>query len=100
MAINNLPEYVVASLGGSRGQLIRSTPRRAGLAFQLKDAGARCLLTILQFLDKALAAVNETGIPEFFVFGEAEEATPCAAPPKDNGPSLSSSIRPMAGSGR
>src|SRR4029453_125098 len=49
------------------------------LARQLDDAGARFLLTVPPFLDKALAAAGRSGVEEVFVLGEAEGATPFAA---------------------
>ena len=70
----------------------RSTPRstrctrRTSWRNQLKDAGARYLLTIPQFLPNALAAAQEVGgIEEIFVFGEAEGATPFASLLKSDG---------------
>lgn len=80
----NLPEYAVAfhaiaSLGGivtTANPLY--TPHE--LAHQLKDAGARYLLTVPPFLANAREAAHEAGgIEEIFVFGEAEGATPFTA---------------------
>lgn len=80
----NLPEYAVAfhavaSLGGIN-TTVNPLYTAHELANQLKDAGARYLLTIPQFLPNALAAIEEAGgIEEIFVFGEAEGATPFAS---------------------
>ena len=46
------------------------------LTYQLKDSGAKFLITIPQMLDKARQAADEAGIQELFVFGEGEGATP------------------------
>jgi acyl-CoA synthetase (AMP-forming)/AMP-acid ligase II len=80
----NVPEYAVAfhavaTLGGINTTINPLyTPHE--LAHQLKDAGARYLLTIPMFLEKAQAAAAEAGgIEEIFVFGEAEGATPFAS---------------------
>lgn len=80
----NLPEYAVAfhavaTLGGINTTVNPLyTPHE--LAHQLKDAGAKYLLTIPQFLSNAQAAAVEAGgIEEIFVFGEAEGATPFAS---------------------
>jgi acyl-CoA synthetase (AMP-forming)/AMP-acid ligase II len=94
----NRPEYVVAfhavaSLGGIN-TTVNPLYTVDELAFQLKDAGARYLLTTPQFLDKALAAADKTGIRELFVFGEAEGATPFAGLLEDNGPLPEVQINP------
>jgi acyl-CoA synthetase (AMP-forming)/AMP-acid ligase II len=76
----NLPEYALAFHGAAKAGAICTTinplytPEE--LEFQLKDSGARYLLTIPQFLDRALAAANATGVEEVFVLGEGEGATP------------------------
>jgi len=48
------------------------------VAFQLEDSGARFLLTVPPFMDRAADAAGRTGIEEIFVLGEAEGATPFA----------------------
>ena len=86
----NLPEYAVAfhavaSLGAIN-TTVNPLYTAHELANQLKDAGARYLLTIPQFLPNALAAAQEVGgIEEIFVFGEAEGATPFASLLKSDG---------------
>ncbi|MFQ5613721.1 MAG: 4-coumarate--CoA ligase family protein [Anaerolineae bacterium] len=79
----NLPEYAIAfhavSLLGGINTTANPLYTAEELAFQLKDAGAKYLLTIPPFLDKARQAAAETGVEEVFVFGEAEGATPFAA---------------------
>jgi acyl-CoA synthetase (AMP-forming)/AMP-acid ligase II len=79
----NLPEYAiaflaVASLGGIN-TTINPLFTAGELAGQLNDAGAKFLLTVAPFMDKALEAVKESKVQEIFVFGEAEGATPFAA---------------------
>ncbi len=79
----NLPEYAVAfhavaSLGGIN-TTINPLYTVEELVTQLNDAGAKFLLTIPQFLDKALEAAAKSKIEEVFVFGEAEGATPFAS---------------------
>ncbi|MFN8469617.1 MAG: AMP-binding protein [Caldilineaceae bacterium] len=86
----NLPEYAVAfhavaSLGAIN-TTVNPLYTAHELANQLRDAGARFLLTIPQFLPNALAAAEEVGgIEEIFVFGEAEGATPFASLLKSDG---------------
>ena len=80
----NLPEYAiafhaVASLGGILSP-VNPLYTEHEIAHQLKDAGARFLVTVPQFLEKATAAAREANIEELFIFAEAgsesEEATP------------------------
>ena len=80
----NIPEYAVAfhavcTLGGIN-TTVNPTYTPGEIAHQLKDSGAKFLLTIPMFLENARAAAEEAGsIEEIFVFGEAEGATPFAA---------------------
>lgn len=77
-----LPEYpiafhAVASLGGINTTLNSLyTPRE--LADQLKDSGARFLLTVPAFMDRATEAIKCLPIDEVFVFGEADGGAPFA----------------------
>lgn len=79
----NIPEYAiifhaVASLGGINTP-INPLYTEQEIAHQLKDAGARSLVSGEQFLDKALESAKVAQIEEVFVFGEAEGATPFAS---------------------
>jgi acyl-CoA synthetase (AMP-forming)/AMP-acid ligase II len=79
----NIPEYTVAfhavaTLGGI-STTINPLYTTGELTNQLKDAGAKYLLTIPQFLDRAREAAVAAGVEEIFVFGEAAGATPFAA---------------------
>jgi acyl-CoA synthetase (AMP-forming)/AMP-acid ligase II len=79
----NLPEYALAFHGPAMvgGVVTTVNPLYTAdeLAYQLRDTGARYLVTIPPFLDKAREAARATGVREVFVFGEAEGATPFAA---------------------
>lgn len=79
----NVPEYAVAwhgvALAGGVNTTINPLYTPEELAFQLNDAGAVYLLTIPQFLDRALEAARQSAIKEVFVLGEAEGATPFTA---------------------
>ena len=79
----NVPEYAVALYGVAKAGGIATTINPLytvdELTHQLTDAGARYLLTIPLFLDKARAAAERAGIEEVFVLGEAEGATPVMA---------------------
>jgi acyl-CoA synthetase (AMP-forming)/AMP-acid ligase II len=78
---HNVPEYAiafhaVASLGGITTP-VNPLYTAHEIAHQLKDAGARFLVTVPQCMEKALAAADEANIEELFVFdpadGEAQE---------------------------
>jgi acyl-CoA synthetase (AMP-forming)/AMP-acid ligase II len=80
----NIPEYAiafhaVASLGGITSP-VNPLYTEHEVAHQLKDAGARFLVTVPAFMEKATAAAREAGIEELFVFekagGEINGATP------------------------
>ena len=86
----NLPKYAVAFFGvataGGVNTTINPLYTAAELHRQLKDANAKFLVTIPQFLDNAREAVHGTAVKEVFVFGEAEGATPFAALMADEPP--------------
>ncbi len=85
----NVPEYAlaffaVAALGGINTTINPLyTPHE--LTFQLNDSNAKYLLTIPQFLDKALEAAEDSNVEEVFVFGSAEGATPFTDLMQNNG---------------
>jgi acyl-CoA synthetase (AMP-forming)/AMP-acid ligase II len=71
----NVPEYAiafhaVASLGGIN-TTVNPLYTADEIAHQLKDSGARFLVTVPQFLEKARAAAGEANIEELFVFEKA-----------------------------
>jgi acyl-CoA synthetase (AMP-forming)/AMP-acid ligase II len=69
--------HAVASLGGIVTTINSLyTPREIG--DQLRDSGARFLLTVPAFMDRATEAIKGLPIEEVFVFGEAAGATPFA----------------------
>lgn len=85
----NCPDYAVvfhavATLGGIVTP-INPLYTNHEIKHQLKDAGARFLITIPLFMQKASEAADEAGIEEVFVFGEAEGATPYSSLLVDNG---------------
>jgi acyl-CoA synthetase (AMP-forming)/AMP-acid ligase II len=85
----NCPEYAVvfhavASLGAIN-TTVNPLYTADELATQLRDAGARFLVTVPAVLDKAKEAAARTGIEEIFVVGTGDGARPLAellkAPP-------------------
>ena len=94
----NVPEYAiafhaVAMLGGITTP-VNPLYTAAEAAQQLRDAGARYLVTVPQFIDKARTAAQSAGVEELFVFGETEVATPFAALLQGNGEAPSVRINP------
>jgi acyl-CoA synthetase (AMP-forming)/AMP-acid ligase II len=79
----NLPEYVVAfhAVATLGGVVTPVNPQYTveELRKQLEDSGAKYLVTIPQLLERAREAAEGKGLSEFFVFGEAEGATPFAS---------------------
>jgi acyl-CoA synthetase (AMP-forming)/AMP-acid ligase II len=79
----NLPEYAIAFYGVALAGGINTTANpllTAGeLAKQLTDAGARYLLTIGMFLDKARAAAEQAGVEHVLTFDGAPGSEPFAA---------------------
>jgi acyl-CoA synthetase (AMP-forming)/AMP-acid ligase II len=78
----NCPEYGVIFLGvakiGGINTTVNSLYSTSELVHQFKDSGAKFLITIPQFMDRALPAAQEAGIEEIYVLGEAEGAKPFA----------------------
>lgn len=76
----NIPEYAIpflaVSILGGINTTINSLYTPAEAQFQLNDTGAKYLVTIPQFMERALPSIQGTGVQEIFVLGEAEGATP------------------------
>lgn len=79
----NLSGYPVAFHGAATAGAVVTTLNPLYTAdeigFQLRDSGARILLTIGPLLDKARQAAAKSSVEEIVVFGEAEDAIPFAA---------------------
>lgn len=78
----NVPEYAivfhaVACLGGINSP-VNPLYTEQEIAHQLKDAGARFLVTVPQCLEKAANAARAANIEELFVFEKASGAVPGA----------------------
>lgn len=76
----NVPEYAIAfhavSLLGGINTTISPLYTVTELSAQLKDSGARYLVTVPSCAEKAEQAAREFGVREIFVFGETERGTP------------------------
>ncbi|HJZ82651.1 MAG TPA: 4-coumarate--CoA ligase family protein, partial [Pyrinomonadaceae bacterium] len=70
--------HAVAMLGGIT-TTVNPLYTAEEAAFQLKNAGAKLLLTAPPFMEAAMAAARAVNIEELFVFGEAQGATPFAS---------------------
>ena len=79
----NVPKYAIAfhavAMAGGINTTVNPLYTADELAHQLNDAGAKYLLTIPMFLEKAIEAAGKSNVEEVFVFGEAEDATPFAS---------------------
>jgi acyl-CoA synthetase (AMP-forming)/AMP-acid ligase II len=75
----NVPEYAVAFHGvaaaGAAVTTVNALFSADDLAAQLAGAGARFLVTVAPFLDRALPAAAAAGVDEVFVLGDAPEGT-------------------------
>jgi acyl-CoA synthetase (AMP-forming)/AMP-acid ligase II len=72
----NLPEYALAfhaviSIGGTV-TTVNSLYTPGEIAFQLEDSGAKHLLTVAAYLDRALPAAERARVEEVFVLGDTE----------------------------
>ena len=76
----NVPEYAVAFHGaafaGGVATTINPVYNVDEIEHQLKDAGAKFLVTHPGAVENAVRAAERTGVEEVFVLGEAEGATP------------------------
>ena len=85
----NVPEYPilffgVVALGGVVTTLNPAFTEKE-IAYQLKDSGAKYIVTVPANAEKAREAASEVGINEVFVIGEAEGCKPLAALLDDDG---------------
>ncbi|MEQ8718362.1 MAG: AMP-binding protein [Acidimicrobiales bacterium] len=75
----NIPEFVVAMHGalmaGGTVTTVNPTYRAEEVAFQLRDAGARRIVTIGLFVDVAREAGETSGLDEIIVIGDPVEGT-------------------------
>jgi acyl-CoA synthetase (AMP-forming)/AMP-acid ligase II len=81
--VPNCPEYAVAfhAVATVGGVNTTANPQltEEEFAAQLRDSGARLLVTIPELVEKATAAAQQSGVEEIFVYGEADGATPFAS---------------------
>jgi acyl-CoA synthetase (AMP-forming)/AMP-acid ligase II len=96
---SNCPEYgiafhAIATLGGIVTP-INPLYTRHEITHQLKDSGARFLVTVPTCIEKALEAAKDAGVEEVFVFGEAAGATPFDTLMVDNGRAEQVEVDPM-----
>jgi acyl-CoA synthetase (AMP-forming)/AMP-acid ligase II len=79
----NLPEYAVAfhavATVGGVNTTVNPLYTAGELTAQLRDCGARLLVTVPALLEKASAAAEAAGVQEVFVYGEADAVTPFAS---------------------
>jgi acyl-CoA synthetase (AMP-forming)/AMP-acid ligase II len=94
----NCPEFALAFFGavaaGGVVTTVNSLATAQDLAYQLGNAGAKFLVTVPPFMDRAAPAAQHVGIQEIFVLGSAPGATPCAALLETDGPAPSRPVDP------
>jgi len=86
--------HAIATLGGIVTP-INPLYTRPEITHQLKDSGARFLVTVPGCADKAGAAAQDAGVEELFVFGSAPGATSFDTLLVDNGRAEQVAIDPM-----
>lgn len=78
----NLPEFALVFFGAmAAGGVVTTLSLLATsdeAAIQLRNSGARILVTVAAYLDRALPAAQRAGIEELFVIDEAADGTPFA----------------------
>src|SRR2546427_3960376 len=79
----NLPEFALAFHGtlaaGGVVTTVNSLATVQDAEYQLGNAGARFLVTVAPFLDRAAPAAAQVGIEQLYVVGEARGVTPFGA---------------------
>lgn len=95
----NCPEYAIAfhaiAILGGIATPINPLYLKHEIAHQLKDAGARFLVTVPACIEKAREAADDAGIEELFVFGTAAGATSFDSLLIDNGRADQVEIDPL-----
>ncbi|XP_068691723.1 uncharacterized protein [Montipora foliosa] len=92
----NVPEYPILFFGvialGGVVTTLNPTLTEMESAYQLKDAGAKYIVTVPPIADKAKKAALEVGIRDVFVIGEAEGCEPLATLLNDDGSAFPSKV--------
>src|SRR2546428_8621219 len=93
-----LPEFALVFHGtlaaGGVVTTINSLASEQDVEHQLRNAGARVLVTVPPFLDRAAPAASKLGIDQLFVLGEAVGTTPFAALLATDAPAPEVTINP------
>ncbi|XP_078349213.1 putative 4-coumarate--CoA ligase 1 [Oculina patagonica] len=85
----NVPEYPILFFGvialGGIATTLNPAFTEKEIAYQLKDSGAKYIMTVPAIADKAKQAAAEVGIKQVFVIGEAEGCEPLTSLLEDDG---------------
>lgn len=85
----NVPEFPIVFFGvislGGIVTTLNPTFAEKEISYQLKDSGAKYILTVPAIADKAKIAAAENGVNDVFVIGEAEGCEPFDALLLDDG---------------
>ena len=94
----NVPEYAIAFLGIAAAGGVATTMNPLMTAdeirHQLRDTGAKWLLTIAPLAERAHEAIQGSAVREVFCLGEAQRTTPFAALLSEDGPMPEVAIDP------
>lgn len=92
----NIPEYPILFFGiialGGIATTLNPTFTEKDIAYQLKDSGAKYIMTVPAIADKAKQAAAEVGINQVFVIGEAEGCEPLTSLLSDDGTAFPDSV--------
>lgn len=85
----NVPEYPILFFGiialGGVATTLNPAFTEKDITYQLKDSGAKYIMTVPAIADKAKQAAAEVGINQVFVIGEAESCEPFTSLLNDDG---------------
>lgn len=85
----NVPEYPILFFGiialGGVATTLNPAFTEKDIAYQLKDSGAKYIMTVPAIANKAKQAAAEVGINQVFVIGEAESCEPFTSLLDDDG---------------
>lgn len=85
----NVPEYPILFFGvitlGGVATTLNPAFTEKEIAYQLKNSGAKYIITVPAIADKAKQAAAEVGIKQVFVIGEAEGCEPLTSLLNDDG---------------
>ena len=93
----NIPEYIIVFYGvlsvGGIVTTVNPTNTEGELLYQLKDSGAKYLVTLPKLADNAMSAAGKAGVNNVFVFGSIEKCESAWDLLKDDGNNFPTHVR-------